>query len=84
MVHCIYTCDTQLWHFVFVTIYQLASYKEIFYSIPVEDKIATPDVEYISIHNIHLRHSAQQNKAAYQQYKSSLLLPPCRKIFKMK
>jgi len=35
----------------------------------------------ISLHNTHIRHSAQQNKAAYR---SSLLLPPRRKIFTMK
>jgi len=31
-----------------------------------------------------MSHSAQQNKAAYQQYKSSLLLLPRRKKFTMK
>jgi len=39
---------------------------------------------YISLHNTHMSHSAQQNKAAYQQYKSSLLLLPRRKKFTMK
>jgi len=35
MVHCIWTCDTQLWHFVFATIFNItnwstANYQEIF------------------------------------------------------
>jgi len=46
--------------------------------------LAAHELDYISLHNTLICHSAQQNKAAYQQFKSSLLLPPRRKIFTMK
>ena len=70
----------------YITNWSIASYQEIFLPIPVEDKLATHEIAYISLHKTHiwLYHSAQQNKAVYQQYKRSLLLPPRRKISTMK
>jgi len=54
----------------FGILYSIASYQEIFYLIPVKDKLATHEIDYISLHNthislndmIHLCHSAQQTK----------------------
>jgi len=47
--------------------------------------LATHEIDNYSLHNTPIIcHSAQQNKTAYQQYKSSLLLPPRQKIFTKK
>jgi len=40
MVHCICTCDTQLWLFVLATLLPTSQWRVS--KIPVEDKLATP------------------------------------------
>ena len=40
MVHCICTCDTQIWHFVLETLLPTSQWRVS--KIPVEDKLATP------------------------------------------
>jgi len=68
MVHCIWTCATQQWHFVFVTTlptnWSIASCQEIFLSIPVEDKLATHEIDYISVslNNTHDPYATQHNE----------------------
>jgi len=52
MVHCICTFDTLLWHMIsysicdFITDRSIASYQDVFSSIPVEDKLATHEIDY--------------------------------------
>jgi len=47
----------------YITNWSIASYQEIFLSIPVEDKLATYEIDYISLHNTHIcRPLTQLNK----------------------
>jgi len=43
-------CNTQLWHFGLVTSLSITSYQKFFLSIPVEDKLVTPALQYESQH----------------------------------
>ena len=62
VVHCICTCDRPSL-LNFGILYLIASYQEIFKSIPIEDKLATHETNSISLHNTHISlcHSAQQS-----------------------
>jgi len=66
MVHCI----LHMWYSTlafcicdYITYWSIASYQDIFLSIPVEDKLksTTHEIDYSSLHNTHICHSAQQN-----------------------
>jgi len=90
MVHCICTYDTQLWYFSFVTLLPAGRLRVIkkfssWSQSKTSSKLVTDEIDYlfISLHNTHMPLSTT-NKAAYQHYKSSLLLPFRRKKFSLK
>jgi len=83
MVHCICTCDTQLWHMIlYLWLYYRPVDRELsinFLVNPSHRQVGHHEIDYyISLHNTHMRFSTT-NKAAYQQYKTSLLVPLGRK-----